>query len=97
MSTRQGQDEQPLELTGDLWIDTYLKFRRAVLDGATIEELTAFAEELKRDLPHPTPPPPAAMFIHRDILITCRASSLSPQLISALWVPRGDGIASRLQ
>ena len=30
---------------------------------------------------------PAAMFIHQDIVITCRASSLSPQLVSALWVP----------
>jgi hypothetical protein len=57
-----------------------------VLDGASFEELTAFAEELKRDLPHPTPPPPAAMFIHRDIVITCGASGLSPQLVSALWV-----------
>lgn len=75
------------ELTGDPWIDTYLKFRRAVLDGATFEELTAFAEELKRDLPHPTPPSPAAMFIHQDIAITCGKSNLSPQLVSALWVP----------
>lgn len=84
------REEQPRELTGDPWIDGYLRFRSAVLDGATIEELTAFAEELKRDLPHPTPPPPAAMFIHRDILITCRASSLSSQLVSALWVPCGS-------
>lgn len=87
MSTQRGQAEQPRELTGDPWIDGYLEFRRAVLDGATIEELTALANELKRDLPHPTPPPPAAMFIHRDIIITCRASSLSPHLVSALWVP----------
>lgn len=60
-----------------------------VSDGATVEELTALAEELRRDLPHPTPPPPAAMFIHRDIVITCGASRLSPQLITALWVPAG--------
>ncbi len=83
MSTRCGNDTQPRELTGDPWIDTYLKFRRAVLDGATIKELTAYAEELTP----PTPPPPAAMFIHQDIVITCRASRLSPQLVSALWVP----------
>lgn len=62
------------ESTGDPWIDAYLKFRRAFLDGATFDELVAFAEELKRDLPHPAPPLPAAMFIHRDIIITCGSS-----------------------
>lgn len=77
------------ESTGDPWIDTYLRFRRAVLDGATFGELVSFAEELKRGLPHPTPPPPAAMFIHSDIIITCGSSGLSPQLVTALWIPNG--------
>lgn len=83
-------------LTGDPWIDSYLRFRRAVLDGATAEELTAFADELRRDLPHPAPPPPAAMFIHQDIVITCGASHLSPQLITALWIP-GEAVVPRAQ
>jgi hypothetical protein len=88
MSTPHGNDDNSAG-TGDPWIDAYLRFRRAVLDGATIDELTAFAAELKRNLPHQAPPPPAAMFIHHDIIITCGTSSLSPQLVTALWVPAG--------
>jgi hypothetical protein len=60
--------EEQLVHTGDPWID--LRFRQAVLDGATADELTDFAHELQRGLPGPTPPPPAAMFIHADIAIT---------------------------
>lgn len=80
--------------TEDPWIDAYLRFRQAFLDGATVEELTGFADELKRGLPSPTPPPPAAMFIHADIVITCGAESVSTPLVTALWVPdtpRRDG------
>lgn len=80
-------NQSPID-SGDPWIDAYLTFREAVLDGATVEELTAFAAELKRALPHPTPPP-AAMFIHSDILITCDTNALSSQLVTALWVPHG--------
>lgn len=80
--------------TGDPWVDAYLKFRRAVLDGGTVEELTAFAAELKRGLPPQPPPPPAAMFIHHDIIITCGTSSLPPQLATALWIP-GAAIPGR--
>lgn len=78
---------EPSVCTGDPWIDAYLRFRRAFLDGATADELTGFAEELKRDLPCPTPPPPAAMFIHADIVITCGAEGVSTPLVTALWVP----------
>lgn len=85
---------EPHMCTEDPWIDAYLRFRQAVLDGATIKELTDFADELKQGLPSPTPPPPAAMFIHADIVITCDAQNVSTQLVTALWVPhapRRDG------
>jgi hypothetical protein len=49
--------------------------------------------ECRRDLPSPTPPVPAAMLIHSDILITSQRSMLPRQLITALWVPDGAGIA----
>lgn len=78
---------EPPVYTGDPWVDAYLKFRQAYLDGATAEELTGFAHELKRDLPTPSPPPPAAMFIHADILITCGTKGVSTPLVTALWVP----------
>lgn len=71
--------------TGDPWLDAYLRFRQAYLDGATADELIGFADELKRDLPTPTPPPPAAMFIYADIFITCKG--ISTPLVTALWVP----------
>jgi hypothetical protein len=76
--------------TGDPWIDAYLRFRQAFLDGATVEELTSFADELKSGLPGPTPPPPAAMFIHADIVITCGSQGLSTPLVTALWVPNAQ-------
>ncbi|MGH3694922.1 MAG: hypothetical protein ACRDRX_13205 [Pseudonocardiaceae bacterium] len=76
-----------LEWTGDPWIDAWLKFRRAWLEGATEDELTDLANQCRRDLPSPTPPAPAAMFIHRDILITAGQQALSPRLVTALWVP----------
>ena len=78
---------EPPVRTGDPWIDAYLRFRQAFLDGATAEELTGYAVELKQELPTPTPPPAAAMFIHADILITCGADSVSSPLVTALWVP----------
>ena len=73
--------------TGDPWIDAYLTFRWAWLDGATEGELADLATECRRGLPSSTPPTPAAMFIHRDILITARQKALSTQLVTALWVP----------
>lgn len=78
---------EALEATGDPWIDAYLTFRRAWLDGVTDNELAGLANECRRGLPSPGPPPPAAMFIHRDILITCGQMALPPQLVTALWVP----------
>lgn len=74
-------------LTGDPWIDAYLRFRRAWLDGATESELADLATECRRDLPGPTPSVPAALFIHRDIVITAGQMALSRQLVTALWVP----------
>ena len=78
---------EPCELTGDPWIDAYIKFRQAWIDGATESELTDLAAECRRGLPNPTPPIPAALFIHRDILITSQQNALTPQLVTALWVP----------
>jgi hypothetical protein len=37
---------EPPVRTEDPWIDAYLRFRQAFLDGATVEELTSFANEL---------------------------------------------------
>lgn len=85
---------EPPVCTEDPWIDAYLRFRQALLDGASVEELTGFADELKHGLPSPTPPPPAAMFIHADIVITCGVENVSTPLVTALWVPdtsRCDG------
>lgn len=84
---------EPLESMGDPWIDAYLRFRRAWLDGATESELTGLVTECRRDLPSPTPPVPAAMFIHGDILIISQRNALPCQLVTALWVPDGAGIA----
>ena len=83
---------EPGESTGDPWIDAYLTFRRAWLDGATKSELTDLATECRRGLPSPKPPIPAALFIHRDILITAGQRALPAQLITALWVPEGARI-----
>jgi hypothetical protein len=80
---------EPGEFTGDPWIDAYLRFRRAWLDGATENELTDLATESRRGLPSPTPPIPAALFIHRDIMITAGQMTVSPQLVTSLWVPAG--------
>ena len=85
---------EPLRLTGDPWIDAYLTFRRAWLDGATEGELADLATECRRALPSPAPPASAAMFIHRDILITCGKKALPTRLATALWVP--DPINTRL-
>ena len=80
------------EVTGDPWIDAYLKFRQAWLDSATESELTDLAAECRRGLPSPTPSIPAALFIHRDILITSERNALPRQLVTALWVPDGAGL-----
>jgi hypothetical protein len=78
---------EPREFTGDPWIDAYLTFRRAWLDGATPSELTDLATECRRGLPSPAPPTPAALFIHSDILITAGQKALSSPPITALWMP----------
>ncbi|HET9255418.1 MAG TPA: hypothetical protein VFO16_09480 [Pseudonocardiaceae bacterium] len=76
------------ESTGDPWIDAYLTFRRAWVDGATEAELTGLASDCRRSLPSPAPPIPAALFIHHDILITSQHNALPRQLVTALWVPQ---------
>jgi hypothetical protein len=76
------------EPTGDPWIDAYLTFRRAWVEGASETELTDLASECRRGLPSPTPPIPAALFIHHDILITSQHTTLPRQLVTALWVPQ---------
>ncbi len=78
---------EPPVCTGDPWLDAYLTFRRAWLDGATESELADLARECRRGLPSPTPLAPAALFIHRDILITSEQGALPRQLVTALWVP----------
>lgn len=80
---------EPLQFTGDPWIDMYLTFRQAWIAGATESELADLANECRRRLPSPTPPIPAALFIHRDILITSQRTALPRQLVTALWVPDG--------
>lgn len=67
----------------DPYIAAYLKLRRAVLNGEleTRDEITAYAAELKRDLPEPNPPPTIAAFIAADIKITF------PLLTDQLWTP----------
>ncbi|MGH3825533.1 MAG: hypothetical protein ACRDRA_22245 [Pseudonocardiaceae bacterium] len=84
---------EPLQFTGDPWIDGYLTFRRAWVDGATEGELADLAAECRRGLPSPTPPIPAALFIHSDILITSQRNTLPRQLVTALWVPDSVCIA----
>ncbi|MGH3885515.1 MAG: hypothetical protein ACRDSZ_02925 [Pseudonocardiaceae bacterium] len=61
-----------------------LTFRRAWVEGATEGELADLTTEYRRGLPSPTPPIPAAMFIHRDILITSQQNALPRQLVTAL-------------
>jgi hypothetical protein len=67
----------------DPWIAGYLKLRHAVLTGEldTQEEIAAYAAELRRGLPDPTPPPSIAAFIAADIKITF------PLLTDQLWTP----------
>ena len=67
----------------DPWIAGYLKLRQAVLTGEldTQEEITAYATELRRGLPGPTPAPSIAAFIAADIKITF------PLLTDQLWTP----------
>ncbi len=78
---------EPLEMTGDPWIDAYLTFRQAWRAGATEAELADLAAECRRGLPSPVPPIPAALFIHRDILITTGQQALPARLVTALWIP----------
>lgn len=86
------KSSEPPVRTGDPRIDAYLRFRQAFLDGATVDELTGVADELKRGLPDPTPPPSAAMFIHADIVITCGAQGVCTPLVTALWVPQNTEV-----
>jgi hypothetical protein len=79
-----GESPEP---TGDPWIDAYLTFRRAWVEGTGEAELTELARECRRGLPSPAPPVPAALFIHHDILITSQRTTLPRQLVTALWVP----------
>ena len=67
----------------DPWISGYLKLRQAVLTGEldTQDEIAAYAVELRRGLPDPTPPPSLAAFIAADIKITF------PLLTDQLWTP----------
>ena len=67
----------------DPWIAGYLQLRQAVLTGEldTQDEIAAYAAELKRGLPDPTPPPSIAAFIAADIKITF------PLLTDQLWTP----------
>jgi hypothetical protein len=67
----------------DPWIAGYLKLRHAVLTGEldTQDEIAAYAAELRRGLPDPTPPPSIAAFIAADIKITF------PLLTDQLWTP----------
>jgi hypothetical protein len=78
---------EPPVVTGNPWIDAYLTFRRAWVEGVSEAELTSLAGECRRGLPSPAPPVPAALFIHRDILITSQQNALPRQLVTALWVP----------
>ncbi len=66
-----------------------MRFRQAWVDGATEGELAELATECRRGLPSPAPPVPAALFIHRDIVITAGPKALSARLVAALWVPDG--------
>jgi hypothetical protein len=75
---------EPLESIGDPWIDAYVMFRRAWLDGASETEPTDLAAQCRRGLPHPAPPIPAAMVIHHDILITAGHKALPSRLATAL-------------
>jgi hypothetical protein len=67
----------------DPWISGYLKLRQAVLTGEldTLDEIIAYAAELRRGLPDPTPPASIAAFIAADIKITF------PLLADQLWTP----------
>ncbi|MGH3815684.1 MAG: hypothetical protein ACRDUV_25075 [Pseudonocardiaceae bacterium] len=67
----------------DPWIVGYLKLRQAVLTGEldTLDEIAAYAAELRRGLSDPTPPPSIAAFIAADIKITF------PLLTDQLWMP----------
>lgn len=55
ISGGQPVSESPV-CTGDPWIDSYLRFRRAWLDGATEGELTDLATECRRGLPESDTP-----------------------------------------
>lgn len=80
--------EPPTPLAGDPWIDAYLAFRQAWVDGGSADELQGLAKELRAGLPCPAPPMgPVAMFIQRDIEIVCGRHRLPSELVTALWVP----------
>jgi hypothetical protein len=77
-----------IEKTDDPWIDAYLAFRGAVLDGElkTVADVEEYAHEAQRGLPAGGPSIPAAMFITADVAVTFAGESF-PVLMTALWTP----------
>ena len=81
---------KPPAYTEDPWIDAYLRIRQAFLNGATVEELTGFADELKRSLPGPTP--------HHQQRCSSTQTSLSPaarRVCPRRWSPRSGCLIRR--
>lgn len=84
------QLEPTVKKTDDPWIDAYLAFRKAVLNGEfeTVAAVEEYAREAQRGLPGGGPSIPAAMFITGDIAIAFAGESF-PVLMTALWTPQG--------
>lgn len=84
-----GTNEAPV--TGDPWIDAYLKLMVAWRQKMPASDLTDYARELRRALPSPSPPPggPADMFIRADRAMRGITPALIETLIpgGALWMP----------
>lgn len=78
-----------IEKTDDPWIDAYLVFREAVLNGEfeTVADVEEYAREAQRGLPAGGPSTPAAMFITGDVAVTFAGESF-PMLMTALWTPQ---------
>jgi hypothetical protein len=83
------QMEPTIEKTDDPWIDAYLVFRGAVLNGGfeTVADVEEYAREAQRGLPPGGPSIPAAMFITGDVAVTFAGESF-PVLMTALWTPQ---------
>ncbi|MGH3822113.1 MAG: hypothetical protein ACRDRA_04625 [Pseudonocardiaceae bacterium] len=78
------------DMTGDPWMDAWLKWRRAVEDNpsATTADLDAYARELKRGLPERAPSVPAALFIQGEIARLRVDPRITRSVATALWLPR---------